>query len=361
MKIHRHEGIYAVVGAPDSRYVVAVPVDKYRARILRSEAKASGSSFFCSLIVGGCGSKLKLAAGDIRVPYFSHSREAPCALTDASARDGYTHLAIQNALKIWVERKTTLQCELEVATSDRKGRNDLVVRNVTNTRRLGLEIQLSPLTHAEMQRRSAVYLKAVDHVQWLYGNQENQACWGEVETSGYTLCVRIDMQSLACDLGYFGFHGANKIGSYQTTWRPLEDWIINPDGLFSPGIQAVLEYSRMKAERFKTTRPAPKPPNPAPPVLPVYQTLHTNLSKRFKLYLFPENTAVRQQIVDAIYRQTVEGHLEEYSAAELFEWLAGKTWSSWWRSLGAQGTDAEIVAEVMNVYSRTEGAGRGSS
>lgn len=356
----RHDNIFAVVGAPESREVVTAPPDKYEARILRSDAKASGTSFFCSLAVGGCGGKLKLAAGDVRLPYFSHAPEAACSLTDSSARDGYTHLAIQRALKMWVEGNTSLRCDLEVATADRKGRSDLVVRNAEDSRRLGLEIQLSPLTHVEMQRRSAVYLKAMDHVQWLYGFQDNQACWGEVEKSGYALRVRIDMHTLDCDLGYFGFHGAHNIGSHQTTWRPLKDWIVNPGGLFSPSIQAALTDAKVEAERLHASRPDPKPPGPAQPAVPAYQALHTGMSQRFKLYLFPDNAATRQRVIDAIYRRTVKGQLDETTAAELLEWLSKKTWSSWWRALGAKGKDAAIVIHVIDVYSRTKHDGKGS-
>lgn len=350
----RHDNIYAVLGAPESREVVTAPRDKHAARILRADAKESGTSFFCSVAVGGCGGKVKLAAGDVRLPYFSHASEASCALTYSSARDGYTHLAIQRALKIWVEGSTSLRCDLEVATADRKGRSDLVVSDAGNSRRLGLEIQLSPLTHAEVLRRSAIYLRAVDHVQWLYGYEDNQACWSEVESSGYALRVRIDMRTLDCDLGYFGFHGAHNIGSYQTTWRPLTDWVVNPDGLFSRSVRAVLDEARMKAERAHASRPAPRPPKPLAPAAPAYQALHTSMSQRFKRALFPENAATRQRVIDAIYRRTASGQLEETTATELFQWLEGKTWSSWWRTLSAQGTDAEIVVQVSDVYFRTK-------
>lgn len=349
--MNRHDNIYAVVGSPESRDVVTAPADKYEARSVRSDAKASGTSFFCSLAIGGCGSKLKLAAGDVRLPYFSHAPKAACTLTDSTARDGYTHLAIQRALKQWVEGSTSLRCDLEVTTNDRKGRSDLVIRNTENTHSLGLEIQLSPLTHTEMQRRSTVYLKDVNHVQWVYGDQDNQACWGEVETSGFALRVRIDMQSLACDLGYFGFHGAHSIGSHQTTWRPLRDWVVRPDGLFSASIKAVVEEARANAERLHASKPAPKPPKPDPPALPAYQGLHSLLSQRFSLNLLADNTATRKRVIDAIYRRTIKGQLDETSARELLEWLAEKTWSSWWRTLlGTRSKDAEIVLHVLDVY-----------
>lgn len=138
--MQRHDSIYAVVGSPESRDVVSASADKHEARRMRSEAQDSGTPFFCSLAVGGCGSELKFAAGDIRIPYFSHAPHAVCALSDDAVRDGYTHLAIQEELKRWVEETTSLRCELEVTTLDRKGRSDLVVRDADDSHRLGLEI-----------------------------------------------------------------------------------------------------------------------------------------------------------------------------------------------------------------------------
>lgn len=352
----RHESVHAVVGNADSRDVVSAPPDKHKARKMRSDAKAAGTSFFCSLAVGGCGSKLKLAAGDVRIPYFSHAPQAVCTLTDAAARDGYTHLAIQRTLKQWVEGTTSLHCDLEVTTLDKKGRSDLVVRNTDNSHRLGLEIQISPLTHADMQRRSTVYLKAVNHVQWLYGYQENQACWGEVETSGYALRVRIDMQTLYCDLGYFGFHGAHNIGSHQTTWRPLSEWFVRPDGLFSPNIKAVLDEAKAKAERWHESRPPPKraePAAPAVPAVPAYEFLRNSLSQYFDDYLFKNNASVRKRVINAICRRTKRGQMEEVTAEELLAWLGEHTMSHWWETLVGSRSDDEIVTHVLDVYSRS--------
>ncbi|GAA2125089.1 hypothetical protein GCM10009825_01110 [Arthrobacter humicola] len=346
----RHDSIYAVLGAAGSRDVVTAPTDKYDARSMRSDAKASGTSFFCSLAVGGCGSKLKLAAGDVRIPYFSHAPQAVCALTDTAARDGYTHLAIQRELRQWVLGSTSLLCELEVTTLDRKGRSDLVIRDAEDRNRLGLEIQLSPLTHMEMRRRSLIYLKGVNKVQWLYGYEDNQACWGEVEKSGYALRVHIDMQTLACDLGYFGFHGAHNVGSFQTTWRPLKDWTVRPDGLFSPIIKAVLEEVRAKAERVHASRPAPKPSMPEPP-MPAYEYLYSSLSQHFETHLFKDNAVIRKRVIEAIYRKTVKGQMDEDMAEKLLQWLAEHTLSYWWRNLlGSRSKDAEIVVHVLDAY-----------
>lgn len=346
----RQDSIYAVVGSPDSRDVVSAPEDKDAARRMRSEAQERGTPFFCSLAVGGCGSKLKLAAGDIRIPYFSHAPQAICDLSEAAARDGYTHLAIQEALKQWIEGTTSLRCDLEVTTSDRRGRSDLVVRDAEDSHRLGLEIQLSPLTHAEMQRRSTIYLQGMNRVQWLYGHEENQACQSQVVRYGYALRVRIDMETKECDLGYFGFHGAHGIGSRQTTWRPLGDWMLRRDGLYSPSIKAVLEEAKAKAEIEHASKLKPPPET--------YQSIYTELSAEYERVLTGEYAAVRERVISVIYRSARKGQLDESTALELLAWLRDlMKHSAWWRRqlLGQVGKvpgrkGAEIVIRVLEVY-----------
>lgn len=346
----RHDSMYAVVGSPESRDVVAVPDEKYEARRMRSEAQDSGTPFFCSRAVGGCGSRLKLAAGDLRIPYFSHAPQAVCDLSDAAARDGYTHLAIQEALKRWIEGTTSLRCDLEVTTSDRKGRSDLVVQDLENSHRLGLEVQLSPCTHAEMQRRSTIYLQGMNHVQWLYGPQENQACRGQIERGGYALRVRIDMATKECDLGYFGFHGARGVGSLQTTWRPLGDWIVRRNGLYSPSIKSVLEEAKTKAGAEHVSEPKPPPET--------YQSIYIKLSEEYEHVLTAEHAAVRERVISAIYRSARKGQLDESTALELLAWLRDlRKHSVWWRrQLLGQGRKVpgrkrpEIVIRVLELY-----------
>lgn len=350
----RYDSIYAVVGSPKSRNVVTAPEGKDEARRMRTEAQERGAPFFCSLAAGGCGGRLKLAAGDIRIPYFSHAPQALCDLNDAAARDGYTHLAIQEALKRWIEGTTSLRCELEVTTSDRKGRSDLVVRDAEDSHRLGLEIQLSPLTDAEMQRRSNIYLQGMNHVQWLYGNEENQACQSQLVRYGYALRIRIDMETKKCDLGYFGFHSAHGIGSRQTIWGPISDWILHRNGLYSPKIKAVLEDAKAKA-RAKTELEQASQPEPPPKT---YQSIYTQLSEEYESVLSAEYAAVRERVISAIYRSARKGQLDESTALELLTWLRDLTkHSAWWRRqlLGQVGKTPgrkgpALVLHVMDVY-----------
>jgi hypothetical protein len=346
----RHDNVYAVVGTPESRQVIVAPFDKYVARTMR-EAKATSIGFYCSLAAGGCGGKLKLAAGDVRLPYFSHEPSAACSLTDSTVRDRYSHLALQEALKGWIERSTGLLCDLEVATADRKGRSDLVVRDAQNAYRLGLEVQLSPLTGAEMDRRSSIYLDAVHRVQWLYGNPDIQACQAEVDRQGYAVQARIDMRTGVCELGYYGLHGIQGEGSFRTTWGPLTDWVLQKDGLFSPRISELLAEVRVRAEQLLAERVALEAASLRVPALTTFKSLHATLTHHYDLRLIEYNAAVRKRVLNAIYRQADEGALDEQIAVEVYQWLAGEKWSHWWDDLlGDRRMDIDIVQHVLQVH-----------
>lgn len=237
-----------------------------------------------------------------------------------------------------------------MTTSDRKGRSDLVVRDAEDSHRLGLEIQLSPLAHSEMQRRTNIYLQGMNHVQWLYGHEENQACRSQVERGGYALRVRIDMETKECDLGYFGFHGAHGIGSRQTTWRPLGDWSLRRSGLYSPNIKAVLEEAKARAEREHASKPKTPPET--------YESIYNALSEEYEGVLTAEYAAVRERVISAIYRSARKGQLDESTALELLAWLRDlMKHSAWWRRqlLGQVGKVSgrkgpEIVIRALEVY-----------
>jgi hypothetical protein len=64
-------------------------------------------------------------------------------------------------------------------------------------------------------------------------------------------------------------------------------------------------------------------------------------------------------VINAIYRRTVKGQLDEATATELLEWLGKKPWSSWWKTLlGTRRKDAEIIIHVIDVHSRTRHASK---
>lgn len=91
--------IYTVVGSPGSRAPMRAPADRSDARRLKG-----ANTFFCSTALGGCGGELTFAIGDVNVPHFRHQAGSKCSLMlSGSLADRYTHLAIQEALRSWIE------------------------------------------------------------------------------------------------------------------------------------------------------------------------------------------------------------------------------------------------------------------
>lgn len=81
------------------------------------------------------------------------------------------------------------------------------------------------------------------------------------------------------------------------------------------------------------------------------ESLYEGLSRHYDLHLFKANAVVRQRVIDAIYRRTIKGQLDEDTAVKLLERLSGHTWSSWWKTLlGSRSKDAEIVIHVLKIY-----------
>lgn len=209
----------------------------------------------------------------------------------------------------------------------------------------------------------------MNHVQWLYGSEENQACQSQVVRYGYALRVRIDMQTKECDLGYFGFHGAHGIGSLRTTWRPLSEWVLHRAGLYSPGIKAVLEEAKAKAELEYASKPKAELEHTSKPKPPpeTYESIYTELSEEYERVLPAASAGIRERVISAIYRSARKGQLDESTALELLVWLRDLTkHSAWWRRqlLGQFGKVSGrkgpgIVLRVLEVYrSQKEDAGR---
>jgi hypothetical protein len=112
--------IYAVLDSADSDLPVEAPADRTEAWRLKS-----GHTFHCSTALGGCGTELTFAIGEINRPHFRHRAGVRCALMGSgSVADRYTHLAIQNALHDWINGMPGFTCRLEVAVEE--GRTDVL-------------------------------------------------------------------------------------------------------------------------------------------------------------------------------------------------------------------------------------------
>jgi len=168
---------HAVMDGRDGHRVIALPLAQESALLVKH--RHSGR-FWCSTAVGGCGAPLWVIAGPIRRPHFRH----PLGSADSCvfgrdphrAKAAYTHLAIQRALKAWLDGQGH-KSRMEHGLKD-GGRADphVVVGEDEQT----IEVQLSPMPEAEWVGRDARYRSQVSVVTGLYGPEANARALGEM-------------------------------------------------------------------------------------------------------------------------------------------------------------------------------------
>lgn len=70
----------AVLGSRDSDDPIFLPYEKEAAEQIRLEH--GPDAYFCGFLLGACGKRLTLRAGDVRVPHFAHRPPVRCGRVD---------------------------------------------------------------------------------------------------------------------------------------------------------------------------------------------------------------------------------------------------------------------------------------
>lgn len=225
--------IYAVLGSPDSRFPVEAPADPKEARRLKS-----GNTFYCSTVLGGCGGELTFAIGDINVPHFRHHAGSRCSfIASKSLRDLYTHLAMQEALRAWIEAMPGFSCRLEV--SIKNGRTDVLVAGPSFE--VALEVQRSALSASRVLERTVVYGQRADTVQWLYASREIEAYKAELADRGWSLRIWYGWAKKECRIGVSYETDTGTGVDIKEAGGPLTDWNITASGLESAHLRKAKE------------------------------------------------------------------------------------------------------------------------
>ncbi len=237
-----HDGLMqAVVDAPDGFAVIDAPSDPRLARELR---RRWGNEFWCTTLASGCGGPLRLAAGDVRRPYFRHRPKATCRLAQNPSRAprAYEHLHYQRELVTWLERQG-LRADIEHRFGA-EGRADLHVE--VDGVGQSIEIQLSRISDEEVRERDDVYRRHVSHVTWLFGTGPARALASSAQAAdGVALLVRRDGQTGHVEVGVLDYDDNER-------WSPLDDCELRNDGLWTPHLQSAKdEYRRVLEERAR--------------------------------------------------------------------------------------------------------------
>jgi hypothetical protein len=217
---------YAVLDGSDGSRPIRLPNDRNAALLMKSRHHGL---FWCSRAGGGCGASLIVAAGPILRPHFRHPSGSgdSCALArdPQRAMATYTHLAIQRALKVWLDGQgVTSRMEHRLVSG---GRADIHV--VVGDDAQTIEVQLSPMPGGEWLRRDALYRSEVSVVTWLYGPDVEARALDQVMERDVALQVEPD----------FAGGGSVRIGTFDgqaVQWAELAACKLTPEGFWTPHI-----------------------------------------------------------------------------------------------------------------------------
>ncbi|WP_150109973.1 competence protein CoiA family protein [Crystallibacter crystallopoietes] len=371
---------FAVAGSPDSELVVKVPESRTAARTI----KARYRDFFCAPAAGGCGEPLTFAIGEINVPHFRHKADTRCRLTaSAEARDQYTHLAIQTALKQWIDAMPGYSARLEVAIE--RARTDVFVTGPGF--RCCLEVQRSPLDPGEAEARTARYLAGAGAVDWLFEKQNNAAHREILYRRGYSFRVGYRFRDTSCRLGVSYLAWQDGARTEKVTGGPLSDWTITADGLHSKHLEVAraayaellrqeqaLEEARRKAEEDERRARAEaqrrreedaRKAREAQSALLAAEPVHPPgaggiLDCRSVLSGSPKQIAwastIRSSMVAQLKVHAGQPWLDFSEATKVARWMDGHTQARWWIELFSGDRDLEdLFQRYEQIYGRIEG------
>lgn len=362
--------MFAVVGSPDSHTPVLAPEDRDVARRLKATHR-----FYCSSVLGGCGGELTFAIGDINVPHFRHHVKSGCPLLGShETRDRYTHLAIQEALRDWIETTLGFACRLEVAIES--GRTDVLVSSPSFE--VALEVQRSPLSALKASERTAVYRQRADTVQWLFARKDIDAYKTELAEQGWSLRVWWGWQTRECRIGVSYQCGDDVVADMQDSGGPLTDWHITAAGLESAHLQLakesvrkrlLLEQNRERQEAAAAAklRAAKEAKEAAARRRYSDNQRATRQALRKQLQPLPEGTeeiwptswpelrgsdkqrawaeSIRSELVSNVREELRQGFLTSEIVRLITHWLAGQTSAQFW----IRNRDSEPI-DIIETY-----------
>lgn len=213
---------YAVTDGPEGSVTIALPTS--RAAALEIKA-VYNHMFWCSRGIGGCGARLQVAAGQIRVPHFRHraGELGGCAfeLSPRQAEQSYKHLAAQQALLAWIQGQGS---EAIIEFPVVGGRADLHV--IIDGFRHSLEVQLSPKSDQEWMRRDTLYRRHFDVVSWLFGDDLGTRATEDLLRQDVSFHIYVE-SDLEVAVGTRFIDG-------QIAWDDLSDCRLTSSGLWTP-------------------------------------------------------------------------------------------------------------------------------
>ena len=196
-----------VLGSPKSLELALLPAEYGSAIAFRARHK---HDVYCPEAFGGCGDRLIVRVGEVRVPHLAHYGDRRCDWSTESDRD--MHLRIQLLLRDWAIQQgyeASIEYVLEHARTD--------LRISKGDKAHHVEVQLSPIPTDEMVQRTLRYAATGATVTWLCGGQVRPRKLGR---AGRSLGIRPEEAGL--QIQWAPLPG---VGEYE----PLSMWQLDED------------------------------------------------------------------------------------------------------------------------------------
>lgn len=226
----------AVIG--DKKSDLAIILLMEAAVLARWRKQHPDYTYWCGILLGGCGEPLTDRLYYSKVCYFAHRPHHRCTRT-ANGEDSADHLFAKRAVHQWLDSQR-LRGGIQLRSLG-MGPGDALDVDMRDTGRR-LRFQLSPVEHADW-RRIARELDggAEDSIDWVFG-MKGVPPHDLLDRHGYTFRIRFDTQGVVrCP--YIG----TQRPSGEIEWTPFEECWLTPGGLRTPTVEEILAERRPSA------------------------------------------------------------------------------------------------------------------
>ena len=299
---------HACTDGPSGILIEEAPEAREEALALKQR---HADAFWCSLEAGGCGQKVELTAGQVRIPYFRHlPGHSACAVGSSgnSTGDAYAHLVYQVALSRWLLEQDYSPV-LEQTFPDDGGRADLHVE--VDGARHSVEVQLSPLTEVDWQERTAKYAQHVNATTWMFGPDRSTEARRALLADG-EVAWRLKVVEGAVLVG--------TIAHDFEEWAPLTACTFDAAGVHSPHEAAAREASRAYRTDQDAKVQAEREKREAARRRPIEDAIRRARDRGVPLEALPTD-APRRAVIPHVWPRPVALVVAQYP--EFTEWAAG--------------------------------------
>ncbi|WP_224281198.1 hypothetical protein [Streptomyces sp. LS1784] len=241
----------AVLGHPGSDTPIILPpdyddLDRFR-RVHRSD------SFWCGVLLGGCGKQLSGKRYLDRVCHFAHFPD-PDGIPNVCQR---RHAGVGSADHLFAKRDLTAWLDAQgfpnsASLIGKPGSRDSAVAFSGSRRRHLLRVQLGSLSVDSWRSMSEELESGADHVDWLFGTAAAAAAYEDMDRRGYALRIKFETVGTARAIQV-----GTQFSGTEIDWADLSRCRVTRSGISTPFT------ARPSAKKV-----TPAAISPAPPVEP---------------------------------------------------------------------------------------------